>query len=84
MMRSFLVLGLYLTSFFSFSQILIGEPEEEKKPVDIQKETVVREKKIVETDGINSIYFVTNWSSTNRTLVPNGDLFGEELGYKRR
>jgi hypothetical protein len=80
MMRSFLVFGLYLTSFFSFSQIVIGEPEEEKKPAEVQKETVIREKKVVETDGINSIYFVTNWSVTNRSLVPNGDLFGKELG----
>ena len=80
MVRSLFVLGIYLTSFFSFSQIVIGEKVEEVKTTDVKEEKKVREKKVIETDGINSVYFVTNWSSTNRTLIPNGDLFGKELG----
>ena len=80
MRRTLFVIGFYLTSFFSYSQIVIGEEVEEKKHNGNEVEKTVREKKVVETDGINSIYFVTNWSSTSRSLVSNGELFGKELG----
>lgn len=82
-MKAFILLfALLFCRTVAFSQILIGEPQ-----LDAKSTTKKKEKKS-DSDSTKvkkeltgtSIYFVTNWSATNRNLTENGDLFGEPLG----
>lgn len=57
-----------------FAQIVVGETEPTKKT-----EEKVKVKEARTTDGSTSLYFVTNWSNTNRTLVLT-DEFSDSLG----
>lgn len=76
MMREIGVCLLLLLTISVNGQIVVGEGSEKvKKELEI-----VRPKKQRTSDGITSVYLVTNWSSTYRTLSENGDLFGEPLG----
>lgn len=84
MNRFIILLFLICPTFFSYSQILIGgeeqkETDKEKKD-KAEKEVLKKEKEDKTTDGKTSIYFLTNWSKTNRLLKENGDLFGDSLG----
>ncbi len=65
-----------------FSQILIGEPQPNAKSENKKKDkkSVSDTLKAKKEPSGTSIYFVTNWSATNRSLFENGDLFGEPLG----
>ena len=65
-----------------FSQILIGEPQPDAKSENKKKDkkSVSDTLKAKKEPSGTSIYFVTNWSATNRSLSENGDLFGEPLG----
>lgn len=77
--------GLIFLLFLTFSvtgQIVIGE-EEQKKETTKKEVDSTRTRKVRTSDGITSIYFTTNWSSTNRSLSENGELYGEPLGERQ-
>jgi len=71
-----------LTSPIIFSQIMSGEeskkePEKEPKKDIIGKAGVRPER---ELDNLTSVYLNTNYSNTFRSLKPNDNLFGEDIG----
>lgn len=78
-MKGFILCTVVLFStMFTNAQIVIGEsdPKEETK---VEKKAK-KEKR--SPDGSTAIYFVTNWSNTNRVLKPNGSLYGDSLGLR--
>lgn len=76
------MLALLCFNSLGFSQILIGEPQPDAKSENKKKDkkSVSDTLKAKKEPSGTSIYFVTNWSATNRSLSENGDLFGEPLG----
>ncbi len=74
----FLFLSL-LINFNAFSQVVTGD---EKEVDNYTEETEVEVKEPREMDSVTQLYFNANWSNTFRSLTPNGDLFGEELGVR--
>ncbi len=78
MMRIIGVCFLLLLTMSVHGQIVLGE-ETDKEKAKVEEE-VARPRKVRTTDGVTSVYLVTNWSSTFRTLTENGGLFGEPLG----
>ncbi|MEN9999894.1 MAG: hypothetical protein RI922_2884 [Bacteroidota bacterium] len=79
------MLALLCFNSLGFSQILIGEPQPEpartnKKDKKSDSDTLKAKK---EPSG-TSLYFITNWSATNRSLTVNGDLFGDSLGERAK
>lgn len=82
-MKAFILLfALLFCRTVAFSQILIGEPQPDAKSATKKKEKKSESDstKVKKEPTGTSIYFVSNWSSTNRSLTENGDLFGEPLG----
>ena len=65
-----------------FSQILIGgaETKEDPKKGGRTKKVKADAPESQQGDGSTSVYFITNWSKTNRLLEPNGGLYGDSLG----
>jgi hypothetical protein len=64
----------------AFSQVMIGG-EEDAKPA--KKEKILAEKDTVKSlvaDGSSAVYFVANWSHTDRVLTVNDGFFGDSLG----
>lgn len=82
-MKAFILLfALLFCRTVAFSQILIGEPQPDAKSATKKKEKKSESDstKVKKEPTGTSIYIVTNWSATNRSLTENGDLFGEPLG----
>jgi hypothetical protein len=82
-MKAFILLfALLFCRTVAFSQILIGEPQPDAKSATKKKEKKSESDstKVKKEPTGTSIYFVSNWSATNRSLTENGDLFGEPLG----
>jgi hypothetical protein len=82
-MKAFILLfALLFCRTVAFSQILIGEPQPDAKSATKKKEKKSESDstKVKKEPTGTSIYFVSNWSATNRSLIENGDLFGEPLG----
>lgn len=82
-MKGFILLfAVLFLKTVSFSQILIGEPTNDGKTTAKRKEKKVDSEttKLKKEPSGTSLYFVTNWSSSYRTLKENGDLFGDSLG----
>lgn len=73
----FLLLTL-LTLSSAFSQI-VNPDGKETKPSE-EKVLVEKVKKTRNVDSVTQLYFNSNFSVTNRTLTPNGELFGKPLG----
>lgn len=71
MMRLFFTLFI-LSSFVGYSQIEVTPKDEEK-----QMDRMIPEPK---KESNSELYFVSNWSRTNRTLTENEGLFGDSLG----
>jgi hypothetical protein len=65
-----------------FSQILIGgsETKEDSKKVEKIKKVKAEGPESKQKDGSTSVYFIANWSKTNRLLESNGGLYGDTLG----
>lgn len=72
----------FLTVFNSFSQIIIEGEDKEEKVEDNTLMNRVNSAPLRDIDSATQLYFNTNWSSTFRSLTPNGDLFGKELGVR--
>lgn len=74
MIRFILVAVGLMFIFRSSAQVVIGGDEEKSadKPVKERKEKV--------SGGKTSVYLMTNWSLTNRTLTENEGLYAEPLG----
>jgi hypothetical protein len=73
-MKHFLVVLTFFSAFLSNAQILLeeGKPSN-KKPVKENSSAQV-------PTGQTSIYAISNWSKTFRTLDPNSGYFGDSLG----
>lgn len=75
-MKRFILVAVGVFLFFSTkAQVLIGGGEENEK---IEKPEKVKQQK--ETDGKTAVYFLSNWSLTNRSLQENEGLYAEPLG----
>ncbi len=57
------------------AQVLIGDQKQQKAN---KKEKSTTEQKVV--DGSTTLYLVSNWSNTFRTLVPNKGFYGDSVG----
>ena len=82
-MKAFILLFiLLLCGTVAYSQILIGEPEPNVNSASKKKEkrSVADTAKVKNQPTGTSIYFVANWSATNRILSENTGLFGDPLG----
>jgi hypothetical protein len=82
-MKAFILLfALLFCKSHAFSQILIGEPQPDLKSTEKEKgkRSNSNATKVKKEPSGTSVYLVTNWSVTNRSLIENGDLFGDPLG----
>lgn len=76
-MRGIILFWLLLFSICSGqAQVVIGgESTEVKNTPESPKDTVTKK-----MDGSTSVYFISNWSRTDRVLESNGDIYGDPLG----
>ncbi len=74
----------FLTLSSAFGQIVGSEEEKKVDKTEEKKEDGIVDRAnrqdLREIDSVTQVYFNTNWSNTFRTLTPNGELFGKELG----
>ncbi len=69
---------LFALSFNCAAQITIGDDENDKhKELKGFEPKIVKSPKEIES---SRLYLLTNWSRTDRLLIPNGILFGDSLG----
>jgi hypothetical protein len=74
-MKRFILVSAGLFLYFSTeAQVLVGG-DEESKPVKEEKVKVQKD-----LDGKTAVYFMTNWSVTDRLLSENEGLYAEPLG----
>jgi hypothetical protein len=74
-MRRFILVATGLFLFFSTNaQVVIGGDDE------VKNDKPVKEKKQKTVDGKTSVYLMSNWSVTNRSLTENEGLYAEPLG----
>ena len=78
MTRFYILFSLIMQSFLGIGQIIIGE-EEPVKPADSKETSDNKLKTDAREKSQTAIYMVTNWSSTNRSLTENGELYGDPL-----
>ncbi len=79
----FLFLLIFLTVSNAFGQIVIEEkpnPEKTEEKKESELFGTANRNNDRDVDSVTRLYFNSNWSKSYRELVPNGDLFGEDLG----
>jgi hypothetical protein len=79
-MKNLVLLVLFINSLTSFAQIKIGGEDTTKEKGDTLTLTRIKGKK--EAPGDVELVFGTNWSMTNRRLIPNDNIFGDSLGLR--
>lgn len=72
---------LLLITFAGRTQIVIGEPEKEENKKKEKPEAKKKNDSLL-VNSTASVYFVTNWSSTSRTLVLNPAMTQDTLGQR--
>jgi hypothetical protein len=78
LMKGLAITTLLLCCFFQpNAQVVIGDQNKSKQK---KKEKIVKEQKT--NDGSTTVYIVTNWSNTFRSLQPNKGFYGDSVGLR--
>lgn len=72
MMRHLVLISFLLFGTLSYSQIEVTEKPKKKKVKEVAPDNT--------EPSTTEVYFLTNWSRTNRDLKENSGLFGDSLG----